>query len=243
MQQPLALFLDVDGTLLDIADRPQAVQVPGDLVAVLSALHDHLQGALALLSGRGLDELDRLFDPLRLPAAGLHGLEIRWPDGRTSSPATAPELSAILAQAHALAKSLPGIVIEDKRHTFAVHYRLVPHLQDRVQAEAQRWLTQLGSGWELQPGKAVVELRPAGRDKGDALLQLMRHAPFTRRQPWMVGDDLTDEHAFAMASQMGGTGVLVGERAGSVARWRLADPSAVRAWLAALVDGLQAAAS
>ncbi|MFB9067212.1 trehalose-phosphatase [Pseudofulvimonas gallinarii] len=234
-----ALFLDVDGTLLDIAARPDAIRVPAGLVTVLARLSDRLDGALALVSGRAIDELDSLFAPLQLPTAGLHGLEIRLPDGTRSSPAGEALAGPVRAEALAFAAGRPGVIVEDKRHTLAVHFRLAPDAEGAVDALARGWLATLGAGWEIQRGKAVVEIRPVGRDKGTALATLMRQAPFDGRVPLMVGDDLTDEHAFDMAATLGGHGVLVGHRQPSAARFRLPDPAAVRAWLADMAQPLQ----
>lgn len=235
----IALFLDVDGTLLDIVDRPDQVSVPTTLVPLLERTRDRLGGALALLSGRALAELDRLFAPLCLPAGGLHGLQIRCADGRVSAPQADPALPGVLARAQAMATTLPGLVIEDKQHTLALHYRLAPQAAKQVQAQAQRWLDELGAGWTLQHGKAVVELRPAGCDKGAALAQLMHGKAFAGRQPVMIGDDLTDEHAFAMAARLGGFGMLVGPARDSSARFRLPDPASVHGWLADLAQWQQ----
>lgn len=207
---------------------------------LLQRARDHLDGALALLSGRALAELDRLFTPLRLPAAGLHGLQVRCPDGTLSAPDPDPALAGVIAQAQALAATLPGLIVEDKQHTLALHYRLAPQAAAQVETQVRRWLDALGAGWRLQHGKAVVELRPAGRDKGAALAQLMRGSVFAGRQPIMIGDDLTDEHAFDMATQLGGFGVLVGPARDSSARARLRDPATVQAWLHALVHRPQA---
>lgn len=230
-----ALFLDVDGTLLDMAPRPESVQVPPGLVQLLRRLREHFGGALALLSGRPLSLLDDLFAPLRLPGAGLHGLEIRHADGTLHPPATVSGLDRIRAQAQALAAALPGVLLEDKRHTLALHYRQAPLAGEQVQAQAQAWLEEIGPGWCLQQGKAVVELRPDGMDKGSALLALSQRPPFAGRCPLVLGDDLTDEDAFAMARRLGGEAVLVGNRPATQARWRLPDPAAARAWLRGLL--------
>ncbi len=236
--QRLALFLDVDGTLLDIADRPGDITVPGGLVALLARLSERLGGALALLSGRPLAELDRLFAPLRLPAGGLHGLQLRFPDGTIPPTSGGRDLATIRAEAMALAAAIPGVLVEDKAYTLALHFRLAPQAEAKVDAVARAWLERLGPAWCLQRGKAVVEIRPTGGDKGTALALLMRDAAFRGRRPLMIGDDLTDEHAFSTAMDLGGQGVHVGHRVDSVAPLRLPDPAAVRHWLQALAHRL-----
>ncbi|MBF6025692.1 trehalose-phosphatase [Lysobacter niastensis] len=224
-----ALFLDVDGTLLDFAAAPADVHVEPGLVDALAVLHRRLDGALALISGRTLAQLDRLFSPLKLPAVGLHGLEQR-DNGHLDLHRRAPALDAVLAAAQALAAKYPGALAEDKGTTIALHWRGAPAAEEPLHEFATSALIDL-PGYHLQPGNSVIELRPDGAHKGAAVLSLLAHPPFQGRRPVFVGDDLTDEHGFAAVASHGGFGVLVGRRQPSAARYALHDPEAVRAWL------------
>jgi trehalose 6-phosphate phosphatase len=224
-----ALFLDVDGTLLDFADAPGDVAVEPGLIDTLAILHGRLDGALALVSGRNLAQLDALFAPLHLPAVGLHGLE-RRDDGHVEQHARAPALDGVLASARALAAKYPGARIEDKGIGLALHWRGAPAAEEPLHEFATSALIDL-PGYHLQPGNRVIELRPDGANKGAAVLDLLALPPFHGRRPVFVGDDLTDEHGFAAVGSHGGFGILVGSRQPSVARYGLHDPAAVRAWL------------
>lgn len=226
-----ALFLDVDGTLLDFAPHPDAVSVPASLRDILQALHRRLGGAVALVSGRPLGVLDALFHPLALPAAGMHGLERR--NGRFHSPAPAPPeaLETVIEEARAFAIALPGVVVEDKGSGLGLHWRSAPQHGGALRGFAESALDRL-PGYRLQHGDHVAELRPDGADKGDAIAALMQQAPFAGRRPVFVGDDLTDEHGFAVVNSHGGASVLVGTREPSEATHGLHDVAAVHAWLA-----------
>lgn len=229
-----ALFLDLDGTLLDIAERPQDVVVAAGLREALARLHVRLGGALALVSGRPLAEIDQVSGRIDFAAAGLHGAQLRTPDGRVEQPAAAAAaaLEPVRAALAQFVPSWPGVLVEDKHDALAVHYRQAPQAATAVQTLAERWARIAGSGFTLQHGLCVVELRPAGNDKGTAVARLMREGPFAGRVPWMIGDDLTDEHAFHRVNALDGVSVVVGARRPSAARHALADPVAVRRWLA-----------
>jgi trehalose 6-phosphate phosphatase len=230
-----ALFLDLDGTLLDFAERPDAVVVEAGLRTALQRLHDALDGALALLSGRPLQQIDALLALPHAAAAGLHGAQLRRPDGRVTVLSPDPaHLQRLREHARALVAGLPGVLLEDKGTALALHYRNVPDAEAAVRRAADDLLHVAGAGFALQPGNRVVEIKPAGVDKGTALLALMEAAPFAGRVPWMLGDDLTDEHAFEQANRLGGVSVIVGARRPTRARHALADPDAARRWLAAL---------
>ncbi|MFC3551588.1 trehalose-phosphatase [Lysobacter cavernae] len=224
-----ALFLDVDGTLLDFADLPDEVHAAPALIATLDALRDQLDGALALVSGRTLAQLDALFAPLLLPAAGLHGLELR-DNGHAIAHARPVALDDVLTAARALAAKYPGALVEDKGTTLALHWRGAPAAEEPLHEFATSALIEL-PGYHLQPGNRVLELRPDGAHKGEAVLALLATPPFHGRRPVFVGDDLTDEHGFAAVDCHGGFGVLVGARSPSAARYGLHDPAAVREWL------------
>ncbi|MCL1634535.1 trehalose-phosphatase [Luteimonas sp. SX5] len=227
-----ALFLDVDGCLLDFSDTPEGVIVPPALPVALGALSRRLDGALALVSGRALASLDTLFAPLHLPAAGLHGLERRHGDLLVSPPAAPAALDGILDEARRLADKYPGTLVEDKAPAIALHWRAEPLAAADFEAFAMAALLAL-PGYRLQHGDHVVELRPARADKGDAIAAFLDEAPFRGRLPVFAGDDLTDEHGFDIVNARGGVSVLVGAREASAARFHLDNPSAVRAWLAA----------
>lgn len=228
----LALFLDVDGTLLEISETPDGVWVPTNLIALLGRTHDALAGALALVSGRSIEDLDRLFRPLILPAAGLHGLEIR---SRVDAPVTGLDLADDLAQEKdrliAEFVDAPGIVIEDKGPCLALHYRRNPDLKAPLQAAVEGALGRLGAGFQFIAGNMVFELKPAAANKGSAVSTFMATGAFRGRRPVMVGDDVTDEDAFAVVNDMDGLAVCVGGRRPTAARHGLADVGRVHAWL------------
>lgn len=231
----LALFLDIDGTLLDFAGRPQAVEVAPALPNLLARVGDRFDGAFALLSGRPLSQIDALFGLPRIAAAGLHGAELRFADGHMQRAADGASLPpGFTDRARALVADLPGVLVEDKGAALALHYRAAPAAQAAVQGVAVQLSDMAGENYTLQHGNRVIEIKPAASDKGTALAALMDTAPFAGRQPWMLGDDLTDEHAFAEVDSRGGISIVVGARRPTVARHALADPAAVHAWLAVL---------
>lgn len=232
----IALFLDVDGTLLDIAASPQSVSVPDELLQRLRALFAASGGAVALVSGRALADLDRLFAPLRLPSAGLHGFERRDAAGvvsRRPLPSAAALEAARAAMLH-LATRHPGLFVEDKQFALALHYRGAPHLEETAVEVMRGIAASVADQLELQRGKMVVELRPKGATKADAVSAFLEEAPFAGRIPIFFGDDLTDESAFGLVNERGGLSVLVGPDRPSAARARIADVAAVRSWLAEL---------
>lgn len=232
----LALFLDFDGTLVGFADRPDGVEVVSALPPLLHEIAQALDGALALVSGRPLAAIDRFLGLPHLAAAGSHGAELRTAGGRmVAEPAPDPRLPALLAQAQAAARSLPGVLVEAKRDGLALHWRQAPAQGDAATRLAGMLAAEAGAGYRLQPGSRVVELRRGGTDKGQALLRLMAAAPFAGREPWMIGDDLTDEDAFRAAIACGGQAVIVGRRRPTAAGHALPDPAAVHAWLASLL--------
>lgn len=233
-----ALFLDVDGSLLDFAPHPDAVVVPAGIQDDIAALAERLDGALALVSGRALATLDELFGGLRhLPAAGLHGLEWRDAHGRVAQAPPPPQaLEGIEVEARRIARAFPGATVERKGPNLALHWRAASQAQDPFRAFAAAALRVL-AGYRPQFGDRVLELRPEGLDKGGAVQAFLAQPPFAGRVPAFVGDDLTDEHGFAVVNANGGVSVLVGDRAYSNARYGLPDPTAVRGWLRAGVGG------
>ncbi|MGH8182394.1 MAG: trehalose-phosphatase [Rhodanobacteraceae bacterium] len=226
-----ALFLDVDGTLLDFAHHPDRVEVDARLHNDLARMRERLGGALALLSGRPLSQLDALFDWGLHAAAGLHGAELRTPDGREHITGDAGAFAAVRAHATALVAAARGVMLEDKQRAFGLHYRRAPGARAAAEHIARTLLREAGDGYAIQRGDHVIELKPAGVDKGCALAALMRHTPFRGRAPWMLGDDLTDEDAIHDVNARDGVSVIVGTRRPTQARYQLADPAAVRAWL------------
>lgn len=232
----VALFLDVDGTLLDFAPHPHAVRVDPALPALLEALWRRLDGALAPVSGRPLEQVDRLLGLPRGGAAGLHGAEWREPDGTLCVHAhDVAVVAGLLEQARAFALAMPGVLVESKPNALALHYRSAPDAEPAVRLVADELARRAGPRFTLQHGDHVIELKPAGIDKGDAVARLMRAPPFARRTPWMLGDDHTDEHAFDVAQSLGGKAIVVGARRPTRADWALQDPAAVLDWLAALM--------
>ena len=202
-----ALFFDVDGTLLDIRPEPRDVVSDGDLRALLERLYARCHGALALVSGRSLGDIDRIFSPLKLTAVGLHGAEIRDASGaeRRADPRIMDHARKPLRD---FVAAHEGLMLEDKGATLAVHYRKRPELG----AEALRFLLRFSpaDGLAVQEGKFVVELKPGLYDKGTAIAELMRSAPFAGRTPVFFGDDLTDEAGFACVNKAGGLSVRIG---------------------------------
>jgi len=230
-----ALFLDIDGTLLTHAETPDAVYVDDALRALLERLQRFCGGALALVSGRAVDDVDALFEPLVLPVAGQHGVERRDRSGRLHRLPFPEEHLRQIAQRFAAFKARhPGVVFEDKGHNLALHYRLAPQLEREVRTLVEHAVADLGEDFELQAGKLVFELKPSGHDKGSAIEAFMAEMPFAGRRPVFIGDDLTDEYGFATVQRLGGHAVKVGEGE-TVADWRLADVGAVRSWLAGAV--------
>ena len=234
-----ALFLDVDGTLLEIAARPDLVRVPQGLPALLDRLATERDGALALVSGRKLADLDRLLRPWRGAAAGLHGLDIRRPDGTLlqRGPACDAEARSALDRARprlqAWAADAPGVLLEDKGWSLAMHYRNAPEHADEIARLADCLVHQSGEALCLLPGKMVVELLPHGAGKGGAIAALMAAPPYRGRRPIFLGDDVTDEHGFAEVNRRGGLAVRVGEAVGQTqAGYRLPSIAAALDWLA-----------
>jgi trehalose 6-phosphate phosphatase len=227
-----AFFLDIDGTLLEHVERPDAVRVGEAMLRLLESLRRGTGGALALISGRAVADIDRLFAPLRLPVAGQHGVERRDAAGRVHRHRFPAELlRRVAAQVGEFAARHQGLLFEDKGHNLALHYRLAPELGGAARSTLREAASRLGKDFEVLEGKMVVELKPSGRDKGMAIEEFMREAPFAGRTPVFVGDDMTDEYGFGVVNRLGGHAVKVGPGA-TTARYHLADAAAVRDWLA-----------
>ena len=233
--RPRALFLDIDGTLLEFESYPGLVRATAELIELLQSVSDAFDGAVALISGRALTDIDRVFHPWQPYAAGVHGAEVRGSLGTRRHQADEALLMTLRARA-ADAMATPGVWIEDKGHGFALHYRGAPDTEQAVRALARELADASDGTLEVQPGAFVQELRPAAYDKGLAVAELMQQPPFVGRLPVVVGDDRTDEYAFASANARGGVSVLVGPRTDTVAQYRIADPAAVREWLSEIFE-------
>jgi len=233
-----AILLDIDGTLLDLAPTPREVWVPPGLAETLNRLYDKTAGALALVSGRSLNDIDLIFAPEQFPAVGGHGAEMRISADSeavaTHAPPMDKELKRRLA---AIAKLSPGILLEDKGYSLALHYRLAPHAEKAIYAAVSLIRADLPNApIEVLPGKCVCEIKQSGFDKATGVRELMTHEPFRGRRPIFIGDDVTDESVFAIMPDLGGIAFSVGRRAQGVAG-HFDEPRDVRAWLARLIDG------
>jgi trehalose 6-phosphate phosphatase len=227
-----ALFLDVDGTLLEIAETPQSVRVPPSLKQLLVALSFRLDGALALVSGRTLNDLDHLFMPLRFCAAGVHGWERREVTGHIVRPRLDPHrLHSARDYLRRFVDRREGLLLEDKGHALAVHYRRAPHLSGETRDAVNAACYPLGNEFAVQAGKCVFEILPAGSTKGTSIRAFMEQPPFLSRLPVYVGDDLTDEDAFAVVNDIDGISIRVGDEYGTLAQHHLPDVSQVLRWL------------
>lgn len=223
-----ALFFDFDGTLIDIAARPDAVVVPAGLAATLASATHALDGAVAILSGRAIEAIDALLQPPLRCVAGVHGAERRDAAG-TLSRIALPDFAPLATVADALAERHPALVVERKPGALALHYRSAPELASTC-IDAMGAVVARCPGIELLLGKMVVEAKPRGVDKGAALRAFLAEPAFAGRRPWHFGDDRTDEYAFEAVNGLGGIAVKVGEGP-SAAPFRLSDPAAVRDWL------------
>jgi trehalose 6-phosphate phosphatase len=235
-----SLFLDVDGTLLDIAPAPELVVVPEGLSTTLAELADLLGGAMALVSGRPIAQLDRLFAPLKLPAAGEHGAEIRL--GADQDIITGPPpavLAQLIAQLTAATAAMPGVRIERKRAGVVVHYRQAPEQAAPLRGLVDAAVADHVAEVQVMPGKMVLEVKERTYSKGQAVIALMQRSPFVGRRPIFLGDDASDRDGFAAARRFGGCGVAVGRDHADAADWVFPSPAAVRAWLVHLVAALR----
>ena len=238
-----ALFLDVDGTLIHIAEHPDSVQPSRRLGEILSRAADVLGGALALISGRPIVEIDRLTERVAPAASGLHGLELRTPVGGYEGPETDVDgMADARSRLRDLAERHPELYFEDKQATLALHYRNADEAARRDARRAVQDIVQDADGaLSLLAGKAVYEIKPARGDKGRALQRLMTDPPFAGRCPVYVGDDVTDEAAFVAVNSLGGVSIRVGEPASSAARYRLDTVDEVLEWLEQIATTLNPA--
>ena len=235
--ESLALFLDFDGTLVDIVARPELARVSPQLLDLLGNTHRYLEGALAIVSGRPLTDLDRLLAPAIFPTAGIHGIQHRDGTGRVVLRCQTPIPDSVREQTTALARHDSRLVLEDKEYSLSLHYRLAPELGTSIRSNLGKIWAPLAPDFSIQSGKMVFELRPAGIDKGSAIDKFMSEEPFLDRHAVFIGDDITDEDAFAVVNCMGGYSARVGRPdPESAAQFTLNDVADVHAWLRALTQ-------
>jgi trehalose 6-phosphate phosphatase len=234
LQPACALFLDFDGTMVDIAPQPQAVHVPQPLIGHLRELHAYLKGAVAVISGRPIEQIDEFLSPLHLPVAGVHGMERRSASGDVILLHAHP-LDHVEEAVRSLAADHPGLLVEVKRGSVALHYRMAPELEQLCLKTMQDAVAQ-SPGLTLLRGKMVVEAKPGGASKGRAIEDFLHEPPFAGRAPVFIGDDVTDEVGFSTVQRLGGLGIKVGD--GPTVAWhRLADPAALRRELETAIAG------
>jgi trehalose 6-phosphate phosphatase len=226
-----SLFLDFDGTLVELASAPDEVRLPEEVKSLLGTLQAKLSGRLALLSGRSLADLRSYLRPLAVAAGGSHGLEVSHSPELEVIIEPPPGLAEAVARLEPLHEAAPGVLIERKPAGVAVHYRQVPSAEGLCRATAEEIASE--TGLDLQLGKMVIELKPKSTNKGKALRSFMSHPPFAGSTPIFIGDDLTDEDGFEAARELGGAGILVGDERSTKALYRLESVGAVVGWLAA----------
>jgi trehalose 6-phosphate phosphatase len=232
-----AILLDVDGTLLELMPTPREVWVPPGLSKTLNRLLARTNGALALVSGRSLNDIDLIFAPEQFPAVGGHGAEMRIDPENESVASHAPPMDKELKRRlAAIAKLSPGILLEDKGYSLALHYRLAPHAEKAIYAAVSLIRADLPNApIEILPGKCVCEIKHSGFTKATGVRELMMHEPFKGRRPLFIGDDVTDESVFGIMPDYDGLAFSVGRRAKGVAG-HFDAPSDVREFLAHLLD-------
>ena len=232
----LAIFTDFDGTLVELAETPDAVEVADTLTDQLQRAILELDSAFAVLTGREISDIDRFLAPLHLPIAGAHGTQRRRADGflETVDPAAVLGAEAIAHAVQPLVVAHPELLLETKEGAVALHYRRAPELEDAVRSAMEEAVNTVPD-FDLVPGKMVLEARPRGVSKGDALRAFMREEPFLGRTPIFIGDDVTDEDAFIAAQDLGGVGIKLGD-GDTAARMRIPDVASVHALIRGLGD-------
>ena len=235
----VALFLDVDGTLLDIRDNPSDVVADSALTELLNACSTELHGALSLISGRSIEEVDRIFAPAIFPVAGAHGAELRFDGAQALTLDSNPMPREALRRLEEFVATNQGLLIEYKRGGVSLHYRRAPELQEACEELVRGLMADLGDAFRLIAGKMVFEIAPGAHNKGAAIRSFLEHAPFVGRMPVYVGDDVTDEDAFAEVNRVDGLSIRVGDSAHSEACYELPDVASVRSWLSTAVPGIK----
>ena len=227
----ITLFLDVDGTLLEIRDNPADVIADNELIVLLRACSEKLGGALSLISGRSIAEVDRIFAPAIFPVAGAHGAEHRFGIGTVSFADARAMPDDVLSTLERFVVDNDGLLLERKRGGVSLHYRGAPGLARECQRLVAELMPVLGDAFRVIAGKMVLEIAPAGQNKGVAIQRFLERKPFAGRLPVFVGDDVTDEDGFREVIKRGGTAIRVGDIESSVAQYRLPNVAAVRPWL------------
>jgi trehalose 6-phosphate phosphatase len=229
------LFLDVDGTLVELTDTPSQTTADALINSLLRDIAERLGGAVALVSGRNIATLDQLFAPLKLPAAGLHGVERRRADGTIQGASFVDsQLDGARAALQALVAAHPGTLLEDKDRTIGLHFRLAPQFEQVLREAVIAIAKPLGGNYHIQGGKMLLEIKPRGFSKATAIQAFMKESPFGGRRPVFVGDDLTDQDGFGMVEAHGGISVGVGDLVHG--QFYLPDVTAVRSWLQRIAD-------
>lgn len=226
-----ALFLDVDGTLVDICDTPSAVTADGELIEMLEACLHVLDGALSLISGRSIVEVDRIFSPSVFPVAGAHGAELRMNGVPTIDTVGEALPDDVMDSLEAIARSNDGLLLEKKCGGASLHYRMAPELESECRQTVDALMAELGDAYRLISGKMVFEIAPASHNKGAAIAAFLDQSPFAGRTPVFVGDDVTDEDGFVAVNRLGGISIRVGGAEATKARYSLPDVASVRGWL------------
>jgi trehalose 6-phosphate phosphatase len=230
-----AWFLDVDGTLLELEADPELVRADARLLGLLDLLGSTYGGAVALVSGRSLEQLDRIFGQYEVAAAASHGLEQRLPDGTVLHRASEVPAGSVERVVEFAGRN-PGLVVEQKPFSVGLHYRARPELESAVLEAMEKINAELDNDAMLMRGKMVVELLPAAANKGSAIRSFMQAVPFAGRLPVFIGDDVTDEYGFAVINELGGMSIRVGDAAGSAADWQLQNVADLRDWLQSAAD-------
>jgi trehalose 6-phosphate phosphatase len=236
-----ALFLDLDGTLLDIAERPEEVRVAPDLASDLDRLRGGLAGALAIVSGRTLSDIDRFLHPLRFDAAAEHGGALRLASDDGEAALSADMDSSVIAAVEDAARAFEGVTVERKRSALAVHYRAAPRAAEPLSSALRRILARSDADLRIIPGRCVYELAPARASKARAVERLSSYAPFVGRRPIFIGDDASDEEACVFAEQAGGAALAVAGEYFARERAAFSGPAEVRRWVATLAARLHEA--
>ena len=230
-----ALFLDVDGTLVEIKERPEDVYADRELITLLDELLALFDGALALVSGRSISDIDRIFGGVVFPAVGAHGAELRQSKTTASAKAPEPLPDQVLERLTVFAEQNDGIQLEHKKGGVSLHYRRAPDLLPQCRLLVGELMSALETKFRLIEGKMVFEIAPRQHNKGEAIRQLLSTEKFKHRAPVFVGDDVTDEDGFLVVNSLNGQSVRVGHDAPTEARYALDDVADVRDWLKSIV--------
>jgi trehalose 6-phosphate phosphatase len=228
------LFLDVDGTLIELTDTPFDTVADPEIKTLLADVAERLGGAVALVSGRTIEYLDALFAPLRLPTAGLHGVERRKASGIMHGASFVDsQLDRARIALEALVSAHPGTLLEDKGRSVAVHFRMAPQFESSITELVRNIASQLGSNYHVQAGSMMLEIKPRGFTKAAAIKAFMKEPPFSGRKPVFVGDDLTDQEGLKAVEDQGGISIAVTDRVRG--QFRAQNAAAVREWLKGIV--------